>query len=103
MYKISVYIPESHLEVVKQAMFAAGAGRLGNYEHCAWQILGVGQFKPVDGAQPFVGEGGDEHREEEYLVDMLCDDSCIHSVVDAMKKAHPYEKPAYTLIALSTL
>ena len=56
MLKLIYYVPQSHLEETKQAVFAAGAGGIGNYEHCAWQVLGTGQFKPVKGANPFIGE-----------------------------------------------
>ncbi len=54
--KLIYYVPQSHLEETKQAVFAAGAGGIGNYEQCAWQVLGTGQFKPVKGANPFIGE-----------------------------------------------
>ena len=55
MLKLIYYVPESHLESTKLAIFEAGAGGIGNYEHCAWQVLGTGQFKPVKGANPFIG------------------------------------------------
>ena len=56
MLKLIYYVPESHLESTKLAVFAAGAGGIGNYEHCAWQVLGTGQFKSVKGANPFIGQ-----------------------------------------------
>lgn len=56
MYKFIAYIPEPDLEQVKTALFDAGAGQLGNYSHCAWQVLGMGQFKPLTGANPAIGE-----------------------------------------------
>ena len=56
MLKLIYYVPEYHLETTKLAIFEAGAGGIGNYEHCAWQVLGTGQFKPVKGANPFIGE-----------------------------------------------
>ena len=55
MLKLIYYVPESHLESTKLAIFEAGAGGIGNYEHCAWQVLGTGQFKSVKGANPFIG------------------------------------------------
>lgn len=55
MLKLIYYVPESHLEATKLAIFQAGAGGIGDYEHCAWQVLGIGQFKPLSGAQPFIG------------------------------------------------
>lgn len=54
MFKLIYYVPESHLESTKLAIFEAGAGGIGNYEHCAWQVLGTGQFKPVKGANPLL-------------------------------------------------
>ena len=56
MLKLIYYVPDSHLESTKQAIFSAGAGGIGNYEHCAWQVKGIGQFKPVNGADPYIGE-----------------------------------------------
>ena len=53
MYKVTFYAPPSHVERVKTAMFNAGAGRIGNYDCCAWQVLGVGQFRPLADAKPF--------------------------------------------------
>ena len=52
MYKLVFFVPESHLDVVKEAVFATGAGRMGHYSHCCWQILGEGQFMPMPGAHP---------------------------------------------------
>ena len=53
MYKIEFYVPESHLEAVKRAMFGAGAGKIGNYDSCCWQIKGLGEFRPLEGATPY--------------------------------------------------
>ncbi|MDF2529934.1 MAG: NGG1p interacting factor, partial [Gammaproteobacteria bacterium] len=56
MHKIVFYVPESHLESVKNAVFEAGAGRFPNYEHCCWQVLGQGHFKPKKGSKPYIGQ-----------------------------------------------
>lgn len=95
MYRINVYIPESHLEDVKAAMFEAGAGRIGNYDSCCWQTKGTGQFRPLEGNNAYIGETGKVEQVEEYKVELVCDDSKIYGVLEAMKKAHPYEEPAY--------
>lgn len=95
MYKICFYVPDSHLEVVKEAMFAKGAGRIGNYSHCCWQILGEGQFMPLAGSDCFIGEQGLLEKVKEYKVEMVCDEQHIHEVIAALKDAHPYEEPAY--------
>jgi hypothetical protein len=103
MYKLSVFIPESHLEPVKNAMFEAGAGRIGDYDCCAWQCLGSGQFRPLDGASPFIGSKGELETVQEYKVEMVCADEHIHTAIDAMKQAHPYEEPAYDVWKLEEL
>ena len=58
VYKLCFYVPESHLESVKQAVFEAGAGAIGDYRDCCWQVKGQGQFRPMAGSQPFLGEQG---------------------------------------------
>lgn len=103
MYKIAVFIPVSHLEAVKEAMFEAGAGRMGDYDKCAWQVKGIGQFRPLSGANPFIGEVGEVEQVEEYKVEMVCADEHIEAVVTAMKAAHPYETPAYDVWRLADI
>ena len=70
MYKLCFYVPESHLEAVKAAVFAAGAGRIGNYDSCCWEVLGQGQFRPLTGSDPFIGRQGEVERVAEYRVEM---------------------------------
>ena len=100
MFKLVYFVPAAQLEQTKQAVFGVGAGRLGNYEHCAWQTLGVGQFKPCEGSQPFIGQQGELEQVEEYRVEVLVDPACIQQAVAALKAAHPYEEPAYEVIKL---
>jgi hypothetical protein len=95
MISISVYVPESHLNEVKAAMFAAGAGKIGNYDSCAWQTLGTGQYRPLEGSAPYHGQKGRLETLAEWKVEMVCEDAVVHSVIAAMKQAHPYETPAY--------
>lgn len=97
MYKICIYIPASHIEQVKNAMFAAGAGKIGNYSGCSWQVLGEGQFMPLAGSHTFIGEEGHLERVSEYKVEMVCEDTCIKEVIAALKQSHPYEEPAYQI------
>ncbi|MFV8782185.1 NGG1p interacting factor NIF3 [Microbulbifer sp. SA54] len=97
MYKLCVYIPESHVEPVKQALFAAGAGRIGDYDSCCWQVKGTGQFRPLDGSQPFIGQTGQVEQVVEYRVETVCEDSVVDDVLAAMRAAHPYEEPAFDL------
>lgn len=98
MFKLCCYIPESHLEPVKRALFDAGAGRIGNYEHCAWQVLGRGQFRPLAGSEPFIGTRDALECVAEYRVEMVCADALIAQVIDALRQAHPYEEPAFDVI-----
>jgi len=102
MYKLGFYVPESHLDAVKEAVFSAGAGRIGHYDHCCWQTLGEGQFRPSDESQPFIGEAAKLEQVAEYRVEMVCEDDCVADAVDAMKGAHPYEEPAWDLVQLVT-
>lgn len=95
MYKLSFFVPDSHVEVVKSAVFAAGGGRIGAYDHCSWQVLGQGQFRPLEGSQPFMGEAGRVEQVEEWKVELVVADELIRSVVAALKDSHPYETPAY--------
>jgi hypothetical protein len=95
MFQLVFYVPETHVEPVKEALFAAGAGRIGDYVRCAWQVLGQGQFEPSAGSQPFLGEQGRLEALPEYRVEMVCDDACIATALEALLAAHPYEEPAY--------
>ncbi|RDH84452.1 MAG: NGG1p interacting factor NIF3 [endosymbiont of Galathealinum brachiosum] len=103
MYKLCVYIPTSHLQPVKTAMFEAGAGQIGNYDSCCWQSLGQGQFRPLKGSQPFIGQTGKVEIVEEYKVELVVKDSLIRQVVASMKQAHPYEEPAYDIWQLTDI
>ena len=101
MIKICFFVPPSHIDVVKQAMFDAGAGKIGDYDSCCWQTLGTGQFKPLLGSQPFIGEaGGEVEFVEEYKVEMVCEREKLQAAINALRKAHPYEEPAFDVIAL---
>lgn len=103
MYKLTVYIPESHLESVKTALFAAGAGRIGHYDACSWEVKGEGQFRPLAGSQPFLGQHGCVETVAEFRVEMVVEDAVIHPVIAALKQSHPYETPAYDVIRVEDL
>ncbi|MBL7479168.1 NGG1p interacting factor NIF3 [Legionella bononiensis] len=95
MYKLCFNVPETHLELVKNAIFAAGAGAIGNYCKCSWQILGEGQFMPLAGSNAFIGAINQLEKVAEYKVETVCESSCIKEVIDALKSSHPYETPSY--------
>jgi hypothetical protein len=103
MYKICFFVPETHVESTKTAMFEAGAGRIGDYDSCAWQTLGTGQFRPLAGSDPFLGEQGQLERVSEYKVEMVCEESSVSAAVRALKQAHPYEEPAYEVLRLENI
>lgn len=102
MLSLVVYIPDSHIEEVKIAMLAAGAGRIGNYDSCCWQTIGQGQFRPLKGANPAVGSVGKLEVVDEWKVEMVVEPGKIEAVIAAMKKAHPYETVAYHFTEVRT-
>ncbi len=83
-------------------MFEAGAGRGGNYDCCAWQTRGEGQFRPLDGSTPFLGNQGQIETVIEYKLELVCEKPCLKAVIAALKQAHPYEEVAYTVIRIET-
>ncbi|AZB92234.1 MULTISPECIES: hypothetical protein [Acinetobacter] len=100
MLKLIYYVPDSHLESTKQAIFSAGAGGIGNYEHCAWQVKGMGQFKPVKGADPYIGELGELEQVDEWRVETIVIEENAKAVAKALKASHPYEEPAFEFIQI---
>lgn len=100
MYKLCFYVPENATELVKKAIFEAGAGKLGDYDTCCWQTLGNGQFRPLDNSNPYIGQKGQIETVTEYKVEMVCDDEHIKAAIAALKKAHPYEEPAFDVCQL---
>ncbi len=103
MYKLVFFVPDSHLEQVKTAVFAAGAGRIGNYDQCCWQVSGQGQFRPLTGANPFIGQQNRLEAVAEHRVEMVCADENISAAVSALRAAHPYEEPAFDVWRLADL
>jgi hypothetical protein len=103
MYLLVFHVPKTHVETVKDAVFAAGAGQIGNYARCSWQVLGTGQFLPLDGAEPAIGTVGTVETVGEYRVEMVVGEHRITEVVAALLASHPYEVPSYHLIPVLTL
>ena len=102
MYKICVYVPEKSVENVKQALFDAGAGRIGNYDSCCWQTDGIGQFRPLQGSNPAIGSLDEVERVSEVKIELVCEDELVEGAVLAMRGAHPYEEPASDVWKLVT-
>jgi len=103
MYKLAFFVPQENLEVVKAAVFATGAGRIGDYDSCCWQTLGTGQFRPLAGSNPHIGEQGALEQLPEWRVELVCSDELIHQAVAALKQAHPYEEVAYDVWQLADI
>ena len=89
------YVPETHLEIVKQALFDIGLGKFNNYDCCAFQTLGQGQFRPLENSNPHLGVKNKIEQVAEYKVEMICEDKLVDMAKDALKKSHPYEEVAY--------
>ena len=93
------YAPVEATETVLAAVFAAGAGRIGDYTECAWFVEGTGQFRPGVGATPAVGAVGDLERVPEHRVEVTFPAGLRLEVVTALRAAHPYEEPAFHVVA----
>jgi dinuclear metal center YbgI/SA1388 family protein len=98
--KLIVFVPETHHERVQQAVFAAGAGGIGKYSNCSFNIEGTGTFLPQEGADPFIGELGKLEKVPEIRLETIVPESAEKRVVAAMLKAHPYEEVAYDLYSM---
>lgn len=103
VYKLCFYVPEDHAEAVKTAVFQAGAGRIGNYDCCSFQVRGWGQFRPLDGSNPFIGDQGEIETVDEFRVEMICAEEHLRAALSALRLAHPYEEPAIDLWKLEDL
>ncbi|WP_281888183.1 Nif3-like dinuclear metal center hexameric protein [Paenibacillus sp. YYML68] len=98
--KLVVFVPIEHADKVRSAMFEAGAGGIGRYTECSFNIEGVGTFKPGEGTDPFIGKPGKAEQAHEVRIETIVPQSAERRVVQAMLKAHPYEEVAYDLYAL---
>jgi len=101
MFKICVYVPEKSVETVKQALFDAGAGRIGNYDSCCWQTEGTGQFRPLAGSNPAIGSQEEVEFVREMKIELVCEDKLVAGAVQALRESHPYEEPAFDVWQLA--
>lgn len=102
-YQLCFYVPGSHLQPLKDALFEKGAGKMGNYDCCAWQTEGQGQFRPLSGSNPFIGNTDTVEVVHEYKVEMVCSAEYIKPVLTELIEKHPYETPAYHVSEIMTL
>jgi hypothetical protein len=99
-YKLVWFVPREALDATRNAVFAAGAGRIGEYERCSWYAAGTGTFFGGAGTSPAVGESGREQRVSELRVETVVTEDRLAAAVAALCEAHPYEEPAYDVYAL---
>jgi len=100
LYKLVVYVPIGYEEAVRQAINDAGAGHLGRYADCIFSSKGTGQFRPLEGSRPFIGQEGLLEKVEEYRLETVVPQPRLGKVLQEMLKAHPYEEPAYDIYLL---
>ncbi|HEV8461200.1 MAG TPA: hypothetical protein VGQ38_10875 [Gaiellaceae bacterium] len=93
--KLVVFVPREALDDVREALFAAGAGRIGEYERCSWYAQGTGTFLGGDASSPAIGERGVEERVAELRLETVYPSERHADVIAALRRAHPYEDPAY--------
>ena len=99
-YKLVVFVPIKSINKVSNAIFQAGAGNIGNYSNCGFTTTGQGTFKPLKGSNPVIGKKGTLEKVDEIRFEAIVPSQCLEDVIAAMKKAHPYEMPAYDVIKL---
>jgi len=99
--KLVVFVPEEALDAVREAVFAAGAGRIGEYERCSWYTAGTGTFLGGEASSPVVGERGREERVPELRLETVFPEERQPEIVAALRQAHPYEEPAFDIYPLA--
>jgi hypothetical protein len=100
-YKLVWFVPEEWLDATREAVFTAGAGRIGEYERCSWYAPGTGTFYGGEDTNPALGERGREERVPELRVETVVPGDRLEDVITALRAAHPYEEPAYDVYALA--
>lgn len=100
MVKVVFYIPKGSEQKALSAMYTAGAGQIGNYDHCCFMSLGEGQFRARNGANPSIGKIGVLEKVEEYRIEVICPKNKLDLVIRELRKNHPYEEPAIDVFEL---
>ncbi|BBX08590.1 GTP cyclohydrolase 1 type 2 [Mycolicibacterium aichiense] len=98
-----IFVPTADANAVREAVFAAGAGHIGDYSHCSWSVAGAGQFLPLDGAAPAIGTIGSLERVDEDRVEVVAPARLRSRVLAAVRASHPYEEPAFDVLPLAAL
>ncbi|MBS1758197.1 MAG: Nif3-like dinuclear metal center hexameric protein [Bacteroidetes bacterium] len=101
LQKLSVFVPKDHKQKLTEALFEAGAGHIGNYSDCSFEVEGIGSFKALEGAQPYIGDIGKRHLENEVKIEVIFPVWLQQKILSAMKLAHPYEEVAHDIYPLA--
>lgn len=101
LLKLVTFVPTAQLEQVREALFAAGAGQIGNYSECSFSVAGTGTYKAGPGTNPFAGRQGIRHAEPELRVEVILPTHLKNTVLQSLIAAHPYEEVAYDLVSLA--
>jgi len=103
MFKLTFFVPLDYAESVKDALFNIGVGKIGDYDCCCFQIKGEGQFRPLPGSNPYLGDKNRIEKVEEYRIEMVLEEILASKAITVLLQAHPYETPAYDLQEVFTL
>jgi hypothetical protein len=103
IYRVTVHVPETSAEKVRDAIGAAGGGTIGNYSFCSFSVKGIGRFLPLQGAEPAIGKVGEKEQVIEESIEFQCKESQLKTVIGAIKDAHPYEEPGIEIIKLEEM
>lgn len=100
-YKVIVTVPENEADKLREAIGNAGGGKVGSYINCSFSVKGTGRFRPIDGANPAIGQIGQLEEVAEERIEITCDDACVKAVIAAIREAHSYEEPAIDVYELA--
>lgn len=100
LYKLAVYVPKTHYQQVREALFNSSCGHIGNYSCCSFNISGEGTFMPLEGTNPYIGKTNELEKVEEIKIETIVKERDIKRAVENMKKVHPYEEVAYDIYKL---
>lgn len=103
MFKLIFFAEAEYKDQIRSELFSLGLGKIGAYDSCCYETKGIGQFRSLEGANPYKGNIGETESFEEYKIEMVCPDDLIEEAVAKLKEVHPYEMPAYDVIKLYDL
>lgn len=98
--KLVIYVPLTHADKIRQVLGEQGAGHLGKYDFCSFSVKGVGRFRPLEGANPTIGEVGKIEEVEEERIETVCREEEVEKILAAVRHVHPYEEPAIDVYPL---